>query len=73
MTIPGFTADSSIYKSCQVYHGAGSMCEFLNRVVPQQTCDFDCLGSCYSDCVEACDDPSSPLRQTFHRMQSNVY
>jgi hypothetical protein len=59
MNIPGFAADSSLYKSCQVYHSAGPMREFLNKVVPQQICDAGCLDSCYFDCVGACDDPSN--------------
>jgi len=49
--MPGFTADSSLYRTGGYYHGTASL-EVKNGVILPQQCSLSCLGECLSACTE---------------------
>lgn len=51
MNMPGFTAESSVYRTSGYHHSAGYF-EVNSGVVLPQQCDLGCLGECLSACVE---------------------
>ena len=54
MSMPGFTADASLYTTRQQYRQAGSIDQVGAVVQPAYHCNPTCL----SNCVDLCIDPS---------------
>jgi hypothetical protein len=51
MTQPGFTAESSVYRTSGHYQMTAGFAAHGNVVRPQ-ACDLTCLADCYDSCVE---------------------
>ena len=54
MSIPGFSAEASLYTEGGHYIALRGLGQSDGRVIPQRICDEDCLG----DCTDPCLDPS---------------
>jgi hypothetical protein len=57
MNMPGFTAESSCYKTTNVYYGIGETFSFaMSRVEPQSLrgCLLNCDDICAGDFIGAC-------------------
>ncbi len=51
MNMPGFTADSSLYRTSGYYYGTAYLEVNSGAILPQQ-CSLSCLGECFSACTE---------------------
>lgn len=49
MNIPGFTAESSVYRTSGYYQMAADF-DANGDVIRPQACDLSCLGECFSAC-----------------------
>jgi hypothetical protein len=56
MKIPGFTAETSLFKTSQSYHVARTLGQTAAAIRPAVIRDPDCV----SACVDRCADSSSP-------------
>ncbi len=50
MTMPGFTAEASLYKTSGHYYGLGTVGQINGVIHPAQTVDPNCFKSCFNSC-----------------------
>ena len=50
MTMPGFTAESSVYRTSGYYQMTVGFAAHGNVVHPQIWCDYACMANCRFDC-----------------------
>lgn len=56
MFLPGFTAESSLYRESESYSLTKNFSSTVGAVHPAllRTCDFGCLDSCFNACQDTC-------------------
>jgi hypothetical protein len=56
MILPGFTAESSLYRGSESYYSTKNFSSTVRAVHPAllRTCDSGCLDGCLNACQDAC-------------------
>ena len=62
MSMPGFNAEASVYRTRTLYSANGLLLQPRGAVRPQSGCDLTCVGDCWGDCNDCWDLPQGPQR-----------
>jgi hypothetical protein len=67
MTMPGFDAEASLYRTLTLYSASRLLGQAGGAVRPQSGCDWTCVDDCSADCDDCWELPQGPLRTACYR------
>lgn len=62
MTMPGFDAEASLYRTRTLYSANVLLGQARGAVRPQSDCDLTCVDTCWTDCQDCWELPQGPPR-----------